>query len=566
MKKALCVLLLGLIFLTSCVSTSKSIYNAYTVGSGEALTKPHEDSQMVSDTAESSGTSEDTDKGEGPGADSGALQLIIPGEPVLISEALAYYSVNSTNPYGPTSDSYDGLSVYTAKKSFGTVNGSGALGVISDNGGSIVIPGRATGGISGFTFDKAGGPVMFTAIDPKTKIDYTGTCETETGENGDQCGIWSWKEDSEVNFAGDYIFDNITILHRTPSTKMQLNVLSGARLVIGKNAKIERMKISALAPKVTTSVNVEEGGYLYLHRLGFSSYIGEGVIVLCSSVDKDSITADVFRGFRGTVVDENGYVIYKAEDIPEVSVADTATLCSSYESLGAHECVFSDADIGMWNITSFSSRLYIGTEMKTKIYIPRDYDASKEYPLLIYLHGLGGESSDISTFRVHDIMKNVLYETGGEVIIAFPQCLPGCTWPHDQNARDVFMEMLGYLEEHMSVDTARVYLTGHSYGAIGSVMLLEDYPGRFAAAVITAGATQFSDYDSIAKTPIRMYCGSEDGYPISSNVEGLYNILKARGADVEYTLVEGLGHSEIFNYAGNDMDLVRWMLSKRAER
>ena len=97
-------------------------------------------------------------------------------------------------------------------------------------------------------------------------------------------------------------------------------------------------------------------------------------------------------------------------------------------------------------------------------------------------------------------------------------------------------------------------------------MLLEDYPGRFAAAVITAGATQFSDYDSIAKTPIRMYCGSEDGYPISSNVEGLYNILKARGADVEYTLVEGLGHSEIFNYAGNDMDLVRWMLSKRAER
>jgi predicted peptidase len=99
---------------------------------------------------------------------------------------------------------------------------------------------------------------------------------------------------------------------------------------------------------------------------------------------------------------------------------------------------------------------------------------------------------------------------------------------------------------------------------MGSLYMLEAHPGFFAAAVVTGGAaSEYSSYQNIAKTPLRMFCGGEDAYGFYTHMRSLYNALKSiPGADVEYTEFAGLGH-DIFNYTGNNTNVVDWMLEQR---
>ena len=239
--------------------------------------------------------------------------VTVPQEPKLTSDKLVYYSFNGSNPYGATNDSNDGLSPETAKSSYGTATGTGAISLLVENGGTIAIPGKAYGGLNGFTFEKLGGAVRFTALDPKTNIDYTGTAEADNGSNGTQTGMWLWKDNSSVQFAGDYIFEDITILHRTASTMMNLVVNDGANLVIGKNVTITKMNLGSSygpAPMANPSVQVDRGGVLFLHSVGFSDYTGEGTIVVDKAlITENKISADDFKYFNGLVINESGEIV-----------------------------------------------------------------------------------------------------------------------------------------------------------------------------------------------------------------------------------------------------------------
>jgi len=212
--------------------------------------------------------------------------------------------------------------------------------------------------------------------------------------------------------------------------------------------------------------------------------------------------------------------------------------------------------------------------MKYKVYIPKNFDPNKKYPFFMYLHGAGGSSMDIETeFYIHPSLRNFISETGGEAVVIFPQCLPKCEWPLSEKSRDVLLELIDHLCKHVSIDTQRLYISGHSYGTFATLLLLAEKPNFFAAAYITSYSLTYhntvltdTQYKNIAKTPIRLYCGAKDHFGFAKPMQELADKLKNEfGADVEFTLYEDLGHSGVYTRAGSDLNLIRWILAQRSE-
>lgn len=230
-----------------------------------------------------------------------------------------------------------------------------------------------------------------------------------------------------------------------------------------------------------------------------------------------------------------------------------------------HEgCVWNYATVGDYDAIVFSSASFPDFKIRYKIYVPDDYSPHRSYALAVHFHGLGGENKDTMQLSGSTWFKNILSsEHGDETILLLPQCPVGMDWPHDRDTIEAVWQLIDYLTKHMHIDKSRMYLSGHSYGSMAVSYMIESHPNTFAAAVMGSGAGALSSYtslESLATTPIRMFCGDADGYNFHIRFRALYAALLELGADVEYTEFPGLTHN-IFGTVGNQPGLVDWAFS-----
>ena len=148
-------------------------------------------------------------------------------------------------------------------------------------------------------------------------------------------------------------------------------------------------------------------------------------------------------------------------------------------------------------------------------YTPAGYEQStKDYPLLIFLHGLGENGdgkSDLSK-----VLKNgppMLIEngkwtnlTGDKFIVMTPQS-PG-SW----NTRNV-KDFIDYVKASYRVKDSQVYLTGLSQGAIGVWSYVKTFSDTITAAIPIAGNSSLPSNSlcNAKGTPIWAFHGENDG-------------------------------------------------------
>jgi len=127
-----------------------------------------------------------------------------------------------------------------------------------------------------------------------------------------------------------------------------------------------------------------------------------------------------------------------------------------------------------------------------RVFVPTDYKPGAPAPLVIALHGLGGHED--AFFDSYDRAPVTLAEQHG-FLMAAPlgyrvDGFYGATMGGAPDAalrrrlelseKDV-TEVVRLMRAHYNVDTDRVYLTGHSAGAIGTWHLGAKYPELWAA-------------------------------------------------------------------------------------
>ncbi|MCD6291402.1 MAG: alpha/beta fold hydrolase [Anaerolineae bacterium] len=135
----------------------------------------------------------------------------------------------------------------------------------------------------------------------------------------------------------------------------------------------------------------------------------------------------------------------------------------------------------------------------TQIQIPSSYDGSQPVPLLVGLHGLGGT-------RLDPILDFSAAAEARGWLLASPE-MHGETNPTDRGhpvGHHVFgarasqwdvMDVVRWMRAHYNVDASRVYVVGHSLGAITAGLVAAKWPQEFAAVVTDSGPTDLTKWE-----------------------------------------------------------------------
>ena len=173
--------------------------------------------------------------------------------------------------------------------------------------------------------------------------------------------------------------------------------------------------------------------------------------------------------------------------------------------------------------------------------LPKDYDRTKTYPLVFFLHGAGERGDDLEVACTHGYMRYVREQDKDyPFIFVAPQC-PG--WDYWGCYTESLLHFIDYICDTYPVDRDRVILTGLSMGGTGTWMLAMADPDRFAAIVPVCGTGIVWNAKRLAGLPIRIYHGDDDPIvPFEESVSMLRELTRA-GADVKLTICYGAGHN-----------------------
>ncbi len=236
----------------------------------------------------------------------------------------------------------------------------------------------------------------------------------------------------------------------------------------------------------------------------------------------------------------------------------------------------------------------------TSLYVPKDYDPTKEYALLIYFHNVGGrgETPYWNGGQGNALVKNVISLTNDNVIVFAPRCPTAYQWVERSYTPGLYdyantpisnpmTATISYINNEIiakyNIDLTRVWAFGDSLGGGATWDLTLRYPGLLAGAVPVAGycdPTQAVNIDE--QTAIYAIHTMQDK---SVNVRGdraMTAALTNLGRNVKYFEYDSSNpdHKVLFNEswnsstnwehwawvpAYNDITVAEWLVAQKRE-
>jgi predicted esterase len=194
--------------------------------------------------------------------------------------------------------------------------------------------------------------------------------------------------------------------------------------------------------------------------------------------------------------------------------------------------------------------------MPYRVYVPAAYRAATPTPLVIALHGLGG--TEDSFFDQYSKLPPQLAEKHGFLLAApLGFRVDGFYGSPIMGAGDVasrrraeysekdVLEVLKLMRAQYNVDPARIYLIGHSMGAIGTWALATKYPETWAALAPFAGIGSPLAAERIKTIPQFVVHGDADATVNVNGSRAMVAALNKVGAPVTYVEVPGGGHTDV---------------------
>jgi poly(3-hydroxybutyrate) depolymerase len=193
------------------------------------------------------------------------------------------------------------------------------------------------------------------------------------------------------------------------------------------------------------------------------------------------------------------------------------------------------------------------TEQPYGLYLPRNFDEQRAYPLVVMLHG-AGSNHRLALRRVFG-RTNAPGETDVEASRVFPD------WPdrpvivatpfvrgtmgYQGVAEKDVLDVVADVKRRFRIDDDRTYLTGLSMGGGGTLWLGLSRPDLWAAIAPVCPAPPPGTDDLVPNAlnvPVRVFQGGADPVVRAEGTRGLVERLTAAGASVEYTEFPGVGH------------------------
>jgi predicted peptidase len=201
-----------------------------------------------------------------------------------------------------------------------------------------------------------------------------------------------------------------------------------------------------------------------------------------------------------------------------------------------------------------------GAERKYTVFIPFTYEPTKLYPTLVFLHGIGEGGNDGHRCLTQGLGPYISkHPESFQFIAIFPQT--SGDWTGADRAQMVAAEM-DDAQGSYAIDKDRILLSGYSTGGYGTWRIGAQYADRFAALVPMAAYPDSDEVPTLAHLPIWIFHNSGDPFVFETFSHGMYEKLKAAGANVKYTEYGSFGH-DCWDRAFADQKLWEWMLEQR---
>lgn len=226
-----------------------------------------------------------------------------------------------------------------------------------------------------------------------------------------------------------------------------------------------------------------------------------------------------------------------------------------------------------------------GDTLPYRLLLPKNYDASKEYPLILFLHGSGERGNDNEAQLVHG-WKLFLQDSIREnypAIVVFPQCSKNSYWSNVDFRYDtvtkkrtflfpekgeptvamrLLIDLLDELEDKYKLDDDRFYVGGLSMGGMGTFELVRRKPKMFAAAFPICGGANPLTAKKLKRPSWWIFHGLKDDVVPPELSQQMADAIKAKGAEVKLTLYPAANHNS-WDPAFAEKDLLPWLFAQK---
>jgi predicted peptidase len=224
-----------------------------------------------------------------------------------------------------------------------------------------------------------------------------------------------------------------------------------------------------------------------------------------------------------------------------------------------------------------------GDSLPYRLLLPENYDASKKYPLIFFMHGAGERGNDNELQLVHGAKLFLKEEVRKNypAIVVFPQCPQNSFWSNvsfkaDDNGKRSFVfkadaaptiamklanALLHQLLQQYQVQKKQVYIGGLSMGGMGTFEMVYRNPKLFAAAVPICGGGDAAIAKKVRKTKWWVFHGAKDDVVLPLYSEAMVAALKAAKASVKYTLYPDANHNS-WDAAFAEPELLSWLFAQ----
>jgi predicted peptidase len=154
-----------------------------------------------------------------------------------------------------------------------------------------------------------------------------------------------------------------------------------------------------------------------------------------------------------------------------------------------------------------------------------------------------------------------------------PQCPDGYNWGGyhnhpamiDPSIDSLVFEAIYALEDKLSIDKRRCYVTGESLGGYGTWHFICLHPEMFAAAIPISGAGDPGLAPKIVDIPVWAFHGKQDGIVSVRGTRDMIDAIRKAGGSPRYTELPSAGHGMgylVFINPGTP-GLLEWLFEQR---
>jgi len=227
--------------------------------------------------------------------------------------------------------------------------------------------------------------------------------------------------------------------------------------------------------------------------------------------------------------------------------------------------------------------LIIGKDtLRYRIMYPLNFDKTKKYPLIIFLHGSGERGSDNTAQLTHggNLFAKDENHLNYPAIVVFPQCPHNNFWANLEERNngnpnsfvfntfaeptkpmELTIKLVKNLLKEKYIDKNRVYVGGLSMGGMGTFEILYRCPKTFAAAFPICGGGNTESVKKYSKrVNIWVFHGAKDDVVPPKYSEEMVEAIKKNGGNIKFTLYPNANHNS-WDSAFAEPDLLPWLFS-----